>query len=531
MVASIDYKTLEEHYKPFLNKQVDRRVLLQFWDDSLPTDVKPHPQPCILAGGMPNEGLFPVESVHVNVVDRPFQHKDYKDKTPKLNGKLDSSCSDFDESKYIKSKLDDDKMVNIWRYDPENPRNLSIASALQYSETRGFPQLINFCKDMVSRLNPPAYDNWDLMMANGSSDSLSKVFATLVDEGVTVLMEEFTFTPTISNITSCGGIPIPVMCNITDDPSEQGINVDYMAELLENWASGPYSHFQKPKVLYSIVTGQNPTGMTQCLEKRRKIYEICEQHDLIIVEDDPYGYLKFLPFDPENPMKNPYHDGSLSFDSYCKDVLLPSYLTIDTTGRVIRLETFSKVFTPGIRLSFIVANKFILEKLLKYSDISVRAPSGISQAMVTNIIEKWSHAHGGDQLKGWLGWVMKVAGQYTHRRNFLFNALEATPAFQKGYFKLIEPSAGMFVCVEIEFEKFGEIKDKLKAMDFLNYRLLEEGCIAILGYRMAVDRKFSYDRSNFLRITFAMAPDEAHLQTAAERLGKGIERFFTEFKE
>lgn len=529
MVVKIDDKTLEEHYSKFLNRQTDRRVLLQFWDDFLPEGVKPHPKPCILAAGMPNEGLFPVESVHLNVVDRPFQHNDYPFKSGKLHRNGDDGEGTFDEKEYVKSKVDEGTMVDIWRYEPSNPENIPIARALQYGDTKGLPQILKFTKELVTYLNKPAYDNWDIMMANGSSDSLSKVFTILSDEDVTVLMEEFTFTPTISNVTSCGGIPIPLKCDITDDPKEQGINVAYMTELLDNWTTGPYSHLSKPKLLYTIPTGQNPTGMTQCVEKRKQIYALCEKHDIIIVEDDPYGYLTFLPYDQTNPMKNLYTDGTITYDKYCKEILTPSYLTIDTSGRVIRLETFSKVFAPGIRLSFIVANSFILDKISKYADISVRSACGISQAMTANIIEKWSHAFEGDHVKAWLSWVMKIAGEYTRRRNVLFQALESTPAFKDGLFDLVEPSAGMFVSVVVNIDKLN-VTDRLKAMDAVNYTLIEEGCIVILGYRMAVDRKFSYDRSNFLRITFAMAPDDEHLQTAAERLGKGIERFFKEYK-
>ncbi|CAH00653.1 aromatic-amino-acid:2-oxoglutarate transaminase [Kluyveromyces lactis] len=528
MTVTIDDKTLEEHYSKFLNRHVDRRVILQFWDDYLPKDVKPHPNPYVLAAGMPNEGLFPVESVHVNVVERPFQHLEYPFKSEKIHVGAAGEIG-VNEAEYVKSRVDDGSMVDIWRYDPSHGDNIPIAQALQYSDTKGFPQLIDFSKKLVSYLNKPAYDNWDVMLANGSSDSLSKVFTTLTDEDVTVLMEEFTFTPTISNVTANGGIPIPLKVDITDDASQQGINVEYMDQLLENWSTGEYSHLSKPRLLYTIVTGQNPTGMTQCKEKRQKIYDLCEKHDIIIVEDDPYGYLKFLPFDKSDPLKNQYNDGTITFDKYCKEILAPSYLTIDTSGRVIRLETFSKVFAPGMRLSFIVANKFILDKLLKYADISVRSPCGLAQAMTINIIDKWAENFNGDKVRAWLSWVMKVAGEYTHRRNVLFQALEATPAYKEELFELIEPSAGMFISIKINFDKFGEISDKLKAMNFLNYKLLEEGCIVILGYRMAVDKKFSYDRSNFLRITFAMAPDEEHLQTAAERLGKGVERFFKEY--
>lgn len=530
MVLNIDYETLEKRFTPLLSSRVSKRQFFPFWDIELPPGVKPHPSPIELAAGMPNEGLFPVESIHMNVVSKPFQHTSYPTKSRLLHKDTLEDDPEFDEAEFIKSKIDDGSMVNIWRYDPCKPDSLGIARAFQYSETRGLPSVVEFSKKIVKRFNPPAYDNWDVLLANGSSDSLFKIFETLCDEGVTVLMEEFTFSPTIFNVTASGGKVVPIKVEITHDPETQGIDVQYLSDLLENWEVGPYKHLSKPRVLYTIATGQNPTGMTLSPEKRKAIYELAETHNFIIVEDDPYGYLKFPAYDPEDPLKNPYKSGEITPDIYCNQVLVNSFITIDTSGRVLRLETYSKLFFPGLRLSFIVGNKFLIDTLAELSEVSSRAPSGASQAILNNITQKWCQDYG-DEVDGWTNWIMSVAEEYTHRRNVLFEALLSTDAYKKGLFSLMEPSAGMFVSIEILLDKLVKLdaEDHLKAMDFLNYRLIEEGVSTVLGYRLAVCKKFSYDRSNFLRVTYAYAASDEQLREASRRFSRGVERLFAEY--
>ncbi|SCU80098.1 LAMI_0B00804g1_1 [Lachancea mirantina] len=526
----MDYKSLETHFAPFLSHRMARRKLRSFWAGSLPEHVKPHPDPIELAPGMPNEGLFPLESMHLNVVRDPFQHLGYTKKSKKLHAGVPETDPDFCEREFVKDKVDSGSVVDVWRYEPDCQSALPLAAALQYTSTEGHPQLLGFCRDLVARLNPPAYDEWGVIMNNGSGDGLFKVFETLCDENTTALFEEFTFTPTISNAEATGASVVPIKVNLTNDPETQGIDVEYLRNLLENWQSGPYAHLNKPKLLYTIATGQNPTGRTLSQNKRREIYALAERHDLLIIEDDPYGYLKLAPYRSEDPLYNAYKQGEYSAQDYCDKVLAKSFVTIDHSGRVVRLETFSKMFAPGLRLGFIVANKFLLRNFLELSEVTTRAPSGVSQAVVANVINAWAKNYATPQ-DAWINWLMKVAGEYTHRRNVLFQALYDTDAYRKGLFTVLGPSAGMFACVVINFEKFDKVttETRTKASTELNYKLREEGVRVVLGSDMAVNPELSFERSSFLRITFAHAKDDEELIEAAKRLGKGIERLYDEF--
>lgn len=497
-MVSTNYDGLKQHYSKFLSEREKDRKFYSFWTQDLPDEHRIE-----LGGGMPNEGFFPVQSVDVNLVDTPFQSG--------------------------KSTL----QAHLNHYD--SPAGYPLARSFQYGETSGCRPLIDFAKYMVNKINKPAYDNWDCLLAGGSSDSMFKVFETICDRNTTVLMEEFTFTPVISNISATGATCVPVKMQLSAEPDVQGIDCDYLADLLDNWSSHEeYKHLSKPTVLYTIATGQNPTGMTLSMEKRRKIYGLAQKHDLIIVEDDPYGYLHFPKYDPSDPMRNPYDN--LSTEQYISEFLVKSFLTMDTDARVIRLETFSKVFAPGLRLSFIVANRFFIERVLNLAEITTRAPSGVSQAIVYSTIKSLATREASQDndeeamFQGWLHWVMKVASQYAHRRNVTFKALRETEAYKHGLFSILEPSAGMFINIKIVWpeNRKPDSADIIQRMNDLDQILLSSGVKVILGYKMAVDSKFSLDNCDFLRITVAFATGDEQLIEASHRIGKSIKELFDE---
>jgi DNA-binding transcriptional MocR family regulator len=119
--------------------------------------------------------------------------------------------------------------------------------------------------------------------------------------------------------------------------------------------------------------GHNPTGIVLTLERRKAIYAVCSKYDVVIIEDEPYWYLQYpsaelqeaksrdqpVP-EPAVPEPLPQSSGYPYLDS-----LVPSFLNIDTDGRVIRLDTFSKTIAPGCRLGFITAQPAIIEKVAR----------------------------------------------------------------------------------------------------------------------------------------------------------------------
>ncbi|KAF4003587.1 hypothetical protein FOB22_003604 [Saccharomyces cerevisiae] len=469
----VDYASLKKNFQPFLSRRVENRSLKSFWDASdISDDV------IELAGGMPNERFFPIESMDLKISKVPFNDN------PKWHNSFTTAHLDLG-----------------------SPSELPIARSFQYAETKGLPPLLHFVKDFVSRINRPAFSdetesNWDVILSGGSNDSMFKVFETICDESTTVMIEEFTFTPAMSNVEATGAKVIPIKMNLTFDRESQGIDVEYLTQLLDNWSTGPYKDLNKPRVLYTIATGQNPTGMS-------------------------------VP----KPLENPYHSSDLTTERYLNDFLMKSFLTLDTDARVIRLETFSKIFAPGLRLSFIVANKFLLQKILDLADITTRAPSGTSQAIVYSTIKAMAESNLSSSLsmkeamfEGWIRWIMQIASKYNHRKNLTLKALYETESYQAGQFTVMEPSAGMFIIIKINWGNFDRPDDLPQQMDILDKFLLKNGVKVVLGYKMAVCPNYSKQNSDFLRLTIAYARDDDQLIEASKRIGSGIKEFFDNYK-
>lgn len=119
--------------------------------------------------------------------------------------------------------------------------------------------------------------------------------------------------------------------------------------------------------------GHNPTGGVLPMERRKELYRICQAFDVIIIEDDPYWYLQYpsaatseaksrgLP-EPEPAVANQGKSSGYEFI----DSLVPSFLSIDVDGRVVRLDTFSKTVAPGCRLGWITAQPAFIERYARY---------------------------------------------------------------------------------------------------------------------------------------------------------------------
>ena len=525
-----DFKTL---FTPLLSKKDAQRIVDPFYlIKGLPKDLKPAENPVYLAGGMPFETMFPFKNVTVK----------YRNNPGKL-GELENVSSSSSSSLSLSDKSYGEYSVPLYSNSSDSEYEVDIARAFQYSDVVGLSTLREFTKKIISRINKPIYDNWDVLITSGSSDSLSKCSDLFVDEDTTMLCEEFTFVNICGHVTYANGSCVPLKLEVTNDPECQGIDTDYMEDLLDNWSTY-YPNKQKKLVLYTISTGQNPTGVTQSMQKRKKIYEICCKHNVVILEDDPYGYLQLPQFDSSEPFKNPYKDSnSIDLDTYCKEILKPSYMTIDTEGRVLRLETFSKVGAPGLRLSFIAGNKFLIDRLANISFMTTRNPSGVSQSLINNLLYEFGTKYQkevdpkADIIDGWLNWCMKVAGEYTHRRNVLFKAIYETNAYKKNLFSLLEPSCGMFASVVVnmksewingEDKKTKSLQIK-RVMDYLLCCLLETGCLPVLGYKMTICRDFSMERANFLRITFAKADSAEIFEQGAKNMSIAFERLFDEY--
>lgn len=119
--------------------------------------------------------------------------------------------------------------------------------------------------------------------------------------------------------------------------------------------------------------GHNPTGCLLSIKRRKEIYELCCKYDIIVVEDDPYWYLQFPSAAVQEaqsrgiatPRTMEAHKPVKSSGFEFLDSLVPSYLSVDIEGRVIRLDTFSKTVAPGCRLGWITAQPALIERFAR----------------------------------------------------------------------------------------------------------------------------------------------------------------------
>lgn len=152
-------------------------------------------------------------------------------------------------------------------------------------------------------------------------------------------------------------------------------------------------------MLYTIPVGSNPTGASLSLERKKEIYKVAREFDLLILEDDPYYWMQFAA------------------------QRTPSFLSMDVDGRVLRFDSFSKLLSSGLRVGFVTGPPQLIERIELHQQASVLHSSGVSQALVAGLFNQWSAAHGGDTHAGFSAHCSGIVKFYRERRDsFLASA-------------------------------------------------------------------------------------------------------------
>ena len=125
------------------------------------------------------------------------------------------------------------------------------------------------------------YENWDVIVSVGNTEAWDSTLRTFCSKGDTILVEEYTFSSALESANGQGVNTVPVTMD------EFGIIPEKLEELMSRWVGN------KPKFLYTICTGQNPTGSSLSAERRKQIYDIACKYDFLIIEDEPYYFCKW----------------------------------------------------------------------------------------------------------------------------------------------------------------------------------------------------------------------------------------------
>jgi aromatic amino acid aminotransferase I len=240
------------------------------------------------------------------------------------------------------------------------------------------------------------------------------------------LGEEYTFASAVETALPLGLKYVGIKMD------DQGLIPESMDEILTNW-DVKNRGARKPYLLYIIPSGQNPTGATQGTSRRGEIYRVAQKHDLYILEDEPYYFLQMQPYTGTNAPDVPPPSSNEEF----LRSLVPTFLSMDIDGRVMRMDSFSKVIAPGTRIGWVTASEQIIERFVRTNECTVQNPSGLSQMVLFKMLdEHWGHG-------GYLQWLINLRMEYTSRRDVILAACEKY--LPREIVSWNPPAAGMFV--------------------------------------------------------------------------------------
>lgn len=296
----------------------------------------------------------------------------------------------------------------------------SIAQQQYNISPTGYPKLREWCQTHTRRMHG-SLSQHEVVITSGSTHSLDLLTSILLDPGDTLLVEAYTyphFLDCIANVKGYNVVPVAI------DP-DGILPADLEAAIL--------TAHPKPKVLYTVPFGQNPTGCNTLFDRKRIIYEICRGHAVYIIEDDPYAYLQF-PLDPAQAMPG--------VDS----LVINSYLSLDEDGEfVCRLDSFAKSVAPGFRLGWATASRRVAERLAMGLQGQTIGANVVSQVILAEILDAW-----GD--RGLQRHLEKVQRVYAERAAAL---IAAATVELTGLARWQAPTAGMFL---VRRQRYSDIK-------------------------------------------------------------------------
>ncbi|KAJ1723513.1 hypothetical protein LPJ53_002170 [Coemansia erecta] len=372
---------------------------------------------------------------------------------------------------------------------------------LQYGNGRGVPSYASFARTHTESVHRPRYSDWDVVVSAGNTDAFVKALMLFCQAGDTLLLDEWTYPAIIGTVVPMGVRMAPVPMD------GEGMVPEALDKMLSGWSEAEQG--RRPRVAYVIPTAQNPTGATMSLARKQALYRVAQRHDLVLIEDDPYYYLQFGAYmDPATVTDASERYAGLPGLS----ALQPSLLSLDTDGRVIRLDSFSKVLAPGLRCGWVTCPRYMADKIQFHNETSVQQPSGLSQALVSQLLTvDWGH-------EGWERHLVQTQREYAVRRDLFVDLCREK---LKGLVDFVVPDAGMFVWFRV---LLGE-KSRARAgvMDEVFEAMVKAHVLLVPG------RMFSpagVRDSPYMRAAFSYASPE-DLAVAVERLQQAL-RPFTE---
>ena len=272
--------------------------------------------------------------------------------------------------------------------------------ALQYGGGQGRPQLREALVDVMAHAGVPATPD-ELLITVGGQQALELIAKCFIDPGDIVIAEGPTYVGAVAAMNSH-------QADVRHVPMDaDGMRMDLLEELLV----GLRAEGRRAKYLYTIPNHQNPGGVSLSEARRRRLAELAEEHDLLVMEDDAYGLLGF--------------DGETATSLR---TLIPE--------RVVSLGTMSKTFAPGVRSGWIAAPTPVREKLVLLREAADLCPSNLTQLM----IERWL------TTQPWQEQIKRYRALYQHKATLMLDALASEMPAEVDWTR---PRGGFFVWLTV----------------------------------------------------------------------------------
>jgi 2-aminoadipate transaminase len=334
------------------------------------------------------------------------------------------------------------------------------AKALQYGPTEGLDE-VKDCIVQVMEAEGMEVEPEDLIVTTGGQQVIDLVCKTLIDPGDVVIAEAPTYP---------GAVPVFISYQadvVQIEMDEHGMRIDVLKAELERLDR----EGRVPKFIYTIPSFQNPGGVTMSLDRRRELVRIAHERELLVLEDNPYGLLRY------------------------EGEPLPTLFSLDGGEYVIYLGTFSKILSPGLRLGWSSAPRPVLEKLNLGKGGVDLCSATISQSFVATYFAE----------RDWRAYVRTQVDLYRRRRDVMLAALaEHFPAEATW----TEPAGGLFI--------WARLPDYIDTTDLLA-RALRDNVAFVPGRAAYLDGRGGTE----MRLNFSGVGDD-DIREGIRRIGKVI---------
>jgi 2-aminoadipate transaminase len=332
------------------------------------------------------------------------------------------------------------------------------ATALQYSSSEGYRPLREFLAERLGRFGTRCTAD-NVLITSGSQQALDLIGKIFLNPGDKILIEKPSYLGAIQAFDSyqANYVIVPM--------DEDGMITADLDDILAH---------EPVKLIYALPNFQNPSGRTMSLARRRQLMKAANHHNVPVVEDDPYGELRY------------------------EGRHLPSLKSMDTADQVIGLGTFSKILAPGLRLAWMVLPDALFEMVLLSKQPADLHTSTVAQMAVWEVCkDDFVDQH-----------VEKIKSVYHERRDAMLDALEAH--FPVGA-RWTKAEGGLFVWAELPTE--------IDTRELLVEAVDERKVAFVPGQSFHVDGS----GRNTMRLNFSNVTPE-RLQVGIERLGQAIEQ-------